>query len=210
MENLNFKKQELLQCKVKSEAKLQEVDQKRFELAKESEEEIASEKQFREKEADWQREEKELKAKRKLLVGQAKNLVHQQKSLGGELEVLEEMKKRLSHSLSQDVLEDIALLEGEVGNFEEQRDLLETTYEQQHLDVTALTQDLKAKVAVLSRQEGEVARLQRELITAGKVNPGQGDSLACYPGARQVDNEINRQISRFEKLPVGPVGCFIR
>ena len=210
LENLNFKKQELLQCKVKTEAKFPEVDQKRFELAKESEEEIASEKQFREKEADWQREEKELKAKRKLLVGQAKNLVHHQKSLGGELEVLEEMKKRLSHSLSQDVLEDIALLEGEVGNLEEQRDMLETTYEHQHLDVTALTQDLKAKVAVLSRQEGEVARLQRELITAGKVNPGQVDNLACYPGARQVENEINRQSSRFEKLPVGPVGRFMR
>ena len=108
------------------------------------------------------------------------------------------------------MLEDIAFLEGEVGNLEKQRDMLETTYEQQHLDVTVLTQDLKAKVAVLSRQEGEVARLQRELITAGKVNPGKGDSLACYPGARQVENEINRQSSWFEKLPVGPVGRFIR
>ena len=165
-------------------------------------------KQFKASEANWLREEKELKTKRKVLVGRAKTLVSKQKSFGGELGVLEEMKKQLGQSQSQDVLEGIALLEAEVGNYENQRGVVEAAYEQQHVDVTVLTQDLNAKEAALSRQEGVVAKLQRELSAAGKIN--QGDSLACYPGARQVENEINRQSSRFGKLPVGPVGRFIR
>ena len=208
LEKLNLKKQDLLQFQLTTEAKLNEVEQKRSELSKESEEETASEKQFKESEANWLREEKELKTKRKVLVGRAKTLVSKQKSFGGELGVLEEMKKQLGQSQSQDVLEGIALLEAEVGNYENQRGVVEAAYEQQHVDVTALTQDLNAKEAALSRQEGVVAKLQRELSAAGKMN--QGDSLACYPGARQLENEINRQSSRFGKLPVGPVGRFIR
>ena len=208
LEKLNLKKQDLLQFQLTTEAKLNEVEQKRSELSKESEEETASEKQFKASEANWLREEKELKTKRKVLVGRAKTLVSKQKSFGGELGVLEEMKKQLGQSQSQDVLEGIALLEAEVGNYENQRGVVEAAYEQQHVDVTALTQDLNAKEAALSRQEGVVAKLQRELSAAGKMN--QGDSLACYPGARQLENEINRQSSRFGKLPVGPVGRFIR
>ena len=208
LEKLNLKKQDLLQFQLTTEAKLNEVEQKRSELSKESEEETASEKQFKASEANWLREEKELKTKRKVLVGRAKTLVSKQKSFGGELGVLEEMKKQLGQSQSQDVLEGIALLEAEVGNYEKQRGVVEAAYEQQHVDVTALTQDLNAKEAALSRQEGVVAKLQRELSAAGKMN--QGDSLACYPGARQLENEINRQSSRFGKLPVGPVGRFIR
>ena len=208
LEKLNLKKQDLLQFQLTTEAKLNEVEQKRSELSKESEEETASEKQFKASEANWLREEKELKTKRKVLVGRAKTLVSKQKSFGGELGVLEEMKKQLGQSQSQDVLEGIALLEAEVGNYENQRGVVEAAYEQQHVDVTALTQDLNAKEAALSRQEGVVAKLQRELSAAGKMN--QGDSLACYPGARQVENEINRQSSRFGKLPVGPVGRFLR
>ena len=208
LEKLNLKKQDLLQFQLTTEAKLNEVEQKRSDLSKESEEETASEKQFKESEANWLREEKELKTKRKVLVGRAKTLVSKQKSFGGELGVLEEMKKQLGQSQSQDVLEGIALLEAEVGNYEKQRGVVEAAYEQQHVDVTALTQDLNAKEAALSRQEGVVAKLQRELSAAGKMN--QGDSLACYPGARQVENEINRQSSRFGKLPVGPVGRFLR
>lgn len=208
LEKLNLKKQDLLQFQLTTEAKLNEVEQKRSELSKESEEETASEKQFKASEANWLREEKELKTKRKVLVGRAKTLVSKQKSFGGELGVLEEMKKQLGQSQSQDVLEGIALLEAEVGNYENQRGVVEAAYEQQHVDVTALTQDLNAKEAALSRQEGVVAKLQRELSAAGKIN--QGDSLACYPGARQLENEINRQSSRFGKLPVGPVGRFIR
>jgi len=210
LEKLNFKRQDFLQFKLTTEVKLNEIEQKRFELAKESEEETVSEKQFRASEANWQRKEKELKTKRKVLVGRAKNLVYKQKSLGGELGVLEEMKKQLCQSQSQDVLEDITLLEAEVCNHEKQMGVVEADYEQQHVDVTALTQDLNAKEAALSRQEGVVAKLQRELTAAGKINQGQGDSLACYPGARQVENEINGQSSRFGKLPVGPVGRFIR
>ena len=210
LEKLNFKKQDLQQSKLTTESKLKEVEQERFELAKESEEETASEKQLRASEANWQREEKELKAKRKVLVGRAKNLVSKQKSLGGELGVLEEMKKQLGRSQSQDVLEGIALLEAEVGQLEKQMGVAESAFEQQHVDVTALTQDLNAKEAALSRQDGVVAKLQRELTAAGKINQGQGDSLACYPGARKVENEINKQNSRFGKLPVGPVGRFIR
>ena len=208
LEKLNLKKQDLLQFQLTTEAKLNEVEQKRSDLSKESEEETASEKQFKESEANWLREEKELKTKRKVLVGRAKTLVSKQKSFGGELGVLEEMKKQLGQSQSQDVLEGIALLEAEVGNYEKQRGVVEAAYEQQHVDVTALTQDLNAKEAALSRQEGVVAKLQRELSAAGKMN--QGDSLACYPGARQLENEINRQSSRFGKLPVGPVGRFLR
>ena len=208
LEKLNLKKQDLLQFQLTTEAKLNEVEQKRSDLSKESEEETASEKQFKESEANWLREEKELKTKRKVLVGRAKTLVSKQKSFGGELGVLEEMKKQLGQSQSQDVLEGIALLEAEVGNYENQRGVVEAAYEQQHVDVTALTQDLNAKEAALSRQEGVVAKLQRELSAAGKMN--QGDSLACYPGARQLENEINRQSSRFGKLPVGPVGRFLR
>ena len=208
LEKLNLKKQDLLQFQLTTEAKLNEVEQKRSELSKESEEETASEKQFKASEANWLREEKELKTKRKVLVGRAKTLVSKQKSFGGELGVLEEMKKQLGQSQSQDVLEGIALLEAEVGNYEKQRGVVEAAYEQQHVDVTALTQDLNAKEAALSRQEGVVAKLQRELSAAGKMN--QGDSLACYPGARQLENEINRQSSRFGKLPVGPVGRFLR
>ena len=208
LDKLNLKKQDLLQFQLTTEAKLNEVEQKRSELSKESEEETASEKQFKASEANWLREEKELKTKRKVLVGRAKTLVSKQKSFGGELGVLEEMKKQLGQSQSQDVLEGIALLEAEVGNYENQRGVVEAAYEQQHVDVTALTQDLNAKEAALSRQEGVVAKLQRELSAAGKMN--QGDSLACYPGARQLENEINRQSSRFGKLPVGPVGRFIR
>ena len=208
LEKLNLKKQDLLQFQLTTEAKLNEVEQKRSELSKESEEETASEKQFKASEANWLREEKELKTKRKVLVGRAKTLVSKQKSFGGELGVLEEMKKQLGQSQSQDVLEGIALLEAEVGNYENQRGVVEAAYEQQHVDVTALTQDLNAKEAALSRQEGVVAKLQRELSAAGKMN--QGDSLACYPGARQLENEINRQSSRFGKLPVGPVGRFLR
>ena len=210
LEKLNFKRQELLQFKLITEDKLSEVEEMRFKLAKESEEETACEKQFRAKEANWQLKEKELKAKKKLLVVQAKCLVTKQKLLGGELKVLEEMKKRLGQSQSQDVLENIALLEAEVCNLENQRGAVEATYEQQHLDVAALTQELKVKEAALSRQEGVVARVQKELTVAGKIRPGQGDSLACYLGARQVKNEIHRQSSWFGKLPVGPVGRFIR
>ena len=210
LEKLNLKKQNLLQFKLTTEAKLNEVEENRFELAKESEEETANEKQFRESEANWLREEKELKTKRKVLVGRAKHLVSKQKSLGGELGVLEEMKKKLSQSQSQDVLEGIALLEVEVDNLEKQRGVVEAAYEQQHVEASSLTQDLNAKEAAVSRQEGVVARLQKELAAAKKINQGQEDCLACYPGARQVENEINRQSSLFGKLPVGPVGRFVR
>ena len=210
LEKLNYKKQDLLQIKLKTEVELNEVEQKRSELAMESEEETASEKQFRASEANWLQEEKELKTKRKVLVNRAKSLVSKQKSLGGEVGVLEEMKKKLDQSQSQDVLEGIALLEAEVGNLENERGVIQAAYEQQHMDVTALSQDLNTREALMSRQVGVVVKLQRELSAARKMNQEQGDSLACYPGARQVENEIDRQSSRFEKLPVGPVGRFIR
>ena len=124
--------------------------------------------------------------------------------------VLEEMKKKLDQRQSQDVLEGIALLEAEVGNLENERGVIQAAYEQQHMDVTALSQDLNTREALMSRQVGVVVKLQRELSAARKMNQEQGDLLACYPGARQVENEIDRQSSRFEKLPVGPVGRFIR
>lgn len=203
LDDKNMKKQELMLLKSNTEVKLGEVGKQRAELYKETEEGSASEKQLREKEVVWVREEKQIKTKRKDLVGQSKKLVSQQKSLVGELLVLEEMRAKLSRSLSQDVLEEISLLQSGVGSLEKQLDDAQARYEQQHLDVTVKTQDLKAKETMLTCQEGLVGRLQKELINARKEKQGQVDNLACYPGARRVKQEIDKKIQ--VDLPLGRV-----
>merc|ERR1719454_2784515 len=120
------------------------------------------------------------------------------------------MKAKLSRKSSTVLLDDIATLETEVNKFEEERDIGEQKHEQLSGEHAMLKQDLMARQGELSKQEAVLANLRKELNTAKKDNQGQGDSLACYHGARQVEVEINRQSSQFEKLPIGPVGRFIR
>ena len=108
------------------------------------------------------------------------------------------------------LLDDIATLEAEVNKFEKERGIGEQKHEQLSGEHATFKQDLMVRQEELSKQETVLANLRKELNTAKKDNQGQEDSLTCYHGARQVEVDINRQSSQFEKLPIGPVGRFIR
>ena len=207
---METKKQSLLRLKLEIEDKLKDAEGTKAALAKESEEEMAGEERLNNEAAIFVQKEKDLKIKRKNLVAQSKKLITKQKSLEEELKVLEEMKVKVSRKSSKVLLDDIATLEAEVNKFEKERGIGEQKHEQLSGEHATFKQDLMVRQEELSKQETVLANLRKELNTAKKDNQGQEDSLTCYHGARQVEVDINRQSSQFEKLPIGPVGRFIR